>query len=176
MAWLFLQENVQVQYLQKIALRAENKLGPRMGIDQLYFLQSNFLLPLRQHIFRQVARLLMPVPLPFSPSFISHICLPNGNGNCTENCHTARVVLPSRQIHLDESDDEEDDHTDQKADAYVFIEFGVSLLPGVNLIEAVEDEVNCQEHTENQGCLTNYASGICPYLVDKIHGAKENKK
>ena len=25
MAWLFLQENVQVQYLQKIALRAENK-------------------------------------------------------------------------------------------------------------------------------------------------------
>ena len=54
----------------------------------------------------------------------------------------ARVVLPSRQIHLDESDDEEDDHTDQKADADVFIEFGVSLLPGVNLIEAREDEVN----------------------------------
>ena len=53
MAWLFLQENEQVQYLQKIALRAENKLGPRMGgIDQLYFLRSNFLLPLRQHIFR----------------------------------------------------------------------------------------------------------------------------
>ena len=25
MAWLFLPENVQVQYLQKIALRAENK-------------------------------------------------------------------------------------------------------------------------------------------------------
>ncbi len=25
MAWLFLQENEQVQYLQKIALRAENK-------------------------------------------------------------------------------------------------------------------------------------------------------
>ncbi len=24
-AWLYLQENVQVQYLQKIALRAENK-------------------------------------------------------------------------------------------------------------------------------------------------------
>ena len=53
MAWLFLQENEQVQYLQKIALRAENILGPRMGgIDQLYFLRSNFLLPLRQHIFR----------------------------------------------------------------------------------------------------------------------------
>ena len=52
MAWLFLPENEQVQYLQKIALRAENKLGPRMGIDQLYFLRSNFLLPLRRHIFR----------------------------------------------------------------------------------------------------------------------------
>ncbi len=26
MAWLFLQENVQVQYLQKIALRAKNGL------------------------------------------------------------------------------------------------------------------------------------------------------
>ena len=42
MAWLFLQENVQVQYLQKIALRAENKLGQRMGIDQLYFLRQQF--------------------------------------------------------------------------------------------------------------------------------------
>ena len=29
MAWLFLQENVQVQYLQKIALRAENKSGTK---------------------------------------------------------------------------------------------------------------------------------------------------
>ena len=28
MAWLFLQENVQVQYLQKIALRAKNPSGP----------------------------------------------------------------------------------------------------------------------------------------------------
>ena len=27
MAWLLLQENVQVQYLQKIALRAENPSG-----------------------------------------------------------------------------------------------------------------------------------------------------
>jgi hypothetical protein len=99
-----------------------------------------------------------------------------GRKRLRQKSRPARVVLPSRQIHLDESDDEEDDHTDQKADADVFIEFGVSLLPGVNLIEAVEDEVNCQEHTENQGCLTNYASGICPYLVDKIHGAKQNKK
>ena len=60
----------------------------------------------------------------------------------SQKSRPARVVLPPRQIHLDESDDEEDDHTDQKADADVFIEFGVSLLPGVNLIEAVEDEVN----------------------------------
>ena len=29
MAWLFLPENVQVQYLQKIALRAENPSGPK---------------------------------------------------------------------------------------------------------------------------------------------------
>ena len=29
MAWLLLPENVQVQYLQKIALRAENPSGPR---------------------------------------------------------------------------------------------------------------------------------------------------
>jgi hypothetical protein len=29
MAWLFLPENEQVQYLQKIALRAENPSGPR---------------------------------------------------------------------------------------------------------------------------------------------------
>jgi hypothetical protein len=28
MAWLFLPENEQVQYLQKIALRAENPSGP----------------------------------------------------------------------------------------------------------------------------------------------------
>ena len=30
MAWLFLPENVQVQYLQKIALRAENPSGPKV--------------------------------------------------------------------------------------------------------------------------------------------------
>ena len=29
-AWSFLPENVQVQYLQKIALRAENPSGPKM--------------------------------------------------------------------------------------------------------------------------------------------------
>ena len=31
MAWLFLPENEQVQYLQKIALRAENPYGPRQN-------------------------------------------------------------------------------------------------------------------------------------------------
>ena len=38
MAWLFLQENVQVQYLQKIALRAENPYGPD-NTDLQYFLR-----------------------------------------------------------------------------------------------------------------------------------------
>ena len=39
MAWLFLQENMQVQYLQKIALRAENPFGPKWPhyLDMLYF-------------------------------------------------------------------------------------------------------------------------------------------
>ena len=49
-----LPENVQVQYLQKIALRAENKAGPMRSsffreiqnkdyhIDQLYFLRKQF--------------------------------------------------------------------------------------------------------------------------------------
>ena len=39
MAWLFLQENEQVQYLQKIALRAENPFGPKGShyLDMLYF-------------------------------------------------------------------------------------------------------------------------------------------
>ena len=33
MAWLFLPENEQVQYLQKIALRAENPSGPRYNSE-----------------------------------------------------------------------------------------------------------------------------------------------
>ena len=54
-AWLFLPENEQVQYLHKIALRAENKSGPMRSsffreiqnkdyhhIDQLYFLRKQF--------------------------------------------------------------------------------------------------------------------------------------
>ena len=56
MAWLFLQENVQVQYLQKIALRAKNPSGPRYLVLQsrrIFCTKCNFLLPLRQHIFRQ---------------------------------------------------------------------------------------------------------------------------
>ena len=41
MAWLFLLENEQVQYLQKIALRAENPSGPKhisitLRIEQIY--------------------------------------------------------------------------------------------------------------------------------------------
>ena len=40
MAWLFLQENVQVQYLQKIALRAENPSGPKYVKVEAYFLHE----------------------------------------------------------------------------------------------------------------------------------------
>jgi hypothetical protein len=57
MAWLFLQENEQVQYLQKIALRAENPFGHNCLISTInIFCVSNFLLPLRQLIFRIVRR------------------------------------------------------------------------------------------------------------------------
>ncbi len=45
MAWLFLQENVQVQYLQKIALRAENKWVQRLVTTSSvphYFLRKQF--------------------------------------------------------------------------------------------------------------------------------------
>ena len=54
MAWLLLQENEQVQYLQKIALRAENKRVQSLVTTStlIIFCVSNFLLPLRQHIFR----------------------------------------------------------------------------------------------------------------------------
>jgi hypothetical protein len=54
MAWLYLQENEQVQYLQKIALRAENKRVQSLVTTStlIIFCVSNFLLPLRQHIFR----------------------------------------------------------------------------------------------------------------------------
>ena len=54
MAWLFLRENEQVQYLQKIALRAENKWVQSLvtTLSLFIFCVSNFLLPLRQHIFR----------------------------------------------------------------------------------------------------------------------------
>ena len=56
MAWLFLPENEQVQYLLKIALRAENPSGPRylmIPSRRIFCTKCNFLLPLRQHIFRQ---------------------------------------------------------------------------------------------------------------------------
>ena len=56
MAWLFLPENEQVQYLQKIALRAENPSGPKTIWTSNYFPRSDFLLPLRQHIFRPSLR------------------------------------------------------------------------------------------------------------------------
>ena len=42
MAWLFLPENEQVQYLQKIALRAENPAAPSVFyyLDSFYFLHE----------------------------------------------------------------------------------------------------------------------------------------
>ena len=40
MAWLFLQENVQVQYLQKIALRAKNPSSPKYVKVEAYFLHE----------------------------------------------------------------------------------------------------------------------------------------
>jgi hypothetical protein len=50
-------ENEQVQYLQKIALRAENPAAPSVFyyLDTVYFLHEvQFSAPLRQHIFRQI--------------------------------------------------------------------------------------------------------------------------
>ena len=53
MAWLFLQENVQVQYLQKIATQ-KIRLDHNISVSGWIFCtKCNFLLPLRQHIFRQ---------------------------------------------------------------------------------------------------------------------------
>ena len=54
MAWLFLPENVQVKKKKKIALRAENKRDQSLDTTStlIIFCVSNFLLPLRQHIFR----------------------------------------------------------------------------------------------------------------------------
>ena len=65
MAWLFLQENEQVQYLQKIALRAENKRVQSLVSTStlIIFCVSNFLLPLRQHIFRIERRAINPYRL-----------------------------------------------------------------------------------------------------------------
>ncbi len=40
MAWLFLQENVQVQYLQKNALCAKNPSGPKFVKVKAYFLHE----------------------------------------------------------------------------------------------------------------------------------------
>ena len=42
MAWLFLPENVQVQYLQKIALRAENQFGHKYVTVEANFLRQQF--------------------------------------------------------------------------------------------------------------------------------------
>ena len=64
-------ENMLPQWQQKIA-NAENNEGrcSDQALDPLIFCtKCDFLQVLDLHIFRQVARLLMPVPLPFSPCF-----------------------------------------------------------------------------------------------------------
>ena len=54
MAWLFLPENEQVQYLQKIAAQKIRLDHIIMSVSGWIFCtKCNFLLPLRQHIFRQ---------------------------------------------------------------------------------------------------------------------------
>ena len=56
MAWLFLPENEQVQYLQKIAQMRKKYLRPQILMirsRRIFCTKCNFLLPLRQHIFRQ---------------------------------------------------------------------------------------------------------------------------
>ena len=71
MAWLFLQENVQVQYLQKIALRAENKWVQYLVL-MYYFLRQQFSVAIEATIFRIERRAIEAlVSNPFSPSFLS---------------------------------------------------------------------------------------------------------
>ena len=54
MAWLFPPENEQVQYLQKIALRAENPSGPKCYLlwTNIYFLRKHFFVAIEATIFR----------------------------------------------------------------------------------------------------------------------------
>ena len=66
-----LPENVLPQWQQKIA-DAENIDRPNyshFGAERIFRTKCDFLQVLDLLIFRQVARLLMPVPLPFSPYF-----------------------------------------------------------------------------------------------------------
>jgi RNase P subunit RPR2 len=59
MAWLFLPENEQVQYLQKIAQKIHSARKQYSGYAlsrstrRIFCTKCNFLLPLGQHIFRQ---------------------------------------------------------------------------------------------------------------------------
>ena len=77
-------ENMQVQYLQKIALRAENPFGPQMTVigTNYIFCVSNFLLPLRQLIFRQKqpghwAEVVCHFHLAFYPYFVCQVRIIN---------------------------------------------------------------------------------------------------
>ena len=73
MAWLLLPENEQVQYLQKIALRAENPYGHKQDTIWTCFIfrtKCDFLSPLRRQFSGLRDWLLKPnVSNPFSPYF-----------------------------------------------------------------------------------------------------------
>jgi len=67
-------ENEQVQYLQKIALRAENPAAPSifyytLGLMFIFCTKCNFLLPQWQQKNAETTRPLGRGCLPFSPSF-----------------------------------------------------------------------------------------------------------
>ena len=106
MAWLFLPENEQVQYLQKIALRAENPYGPR---------QYGFA------VFSALAAAIEAAHFPAGGTAIdacaaaifTFFYIPNllvkWQWELRQKSRPARVVLPSRQIGVHESHDEEDD-------------------------------------------------------------------
>ncbi len=70
-------ENVLPQWQQKIAQMRKKCHPATNGLTIwtcfIFRTKCDFLQVLDLHIFRQVARLLMPVPLPFSPSYTAKI-------------------------------------------------------------------------------------------------------
>ena len=81
MAWLFLQENVQVQYLQKIALRAENPYGPRQYGFAVFSALAIFCCHWGSTFSGRWHGYWCQCRCHFHLTFISLFCLLNGNGN-----------------------------------------------------------------------------------------------